>query len=125
MMRHIYSLVITLALPLVLLRLAWRARLQPAYLQHVSERFGRYVARDHDQPLIWVHAVSVGETRTTLPLIKALREHFPQHRILITHMTPTGRETSQTLYGDTVERCYLPYDAPWLVARFQIGRAHV
>jgi len=95
----------------------WRARRQPAYLEHIPERFG-YYRQPAEQPLIWVHAVSVGETRAAEPLIRALQREYPQHRILLTHMTPTGREAGEALYGDTVLRCYLPYDYPGAVARF-------
>ena len=117
-MRFLYTAAITLALPFILLRLCWRARLQPAYLQHVSERFAHYRSRKDSRPVIWLHAVSVGETRAASPLIHALRTQYPTHRILITHMTPTGRETGEALYGDNVERCYLPYDTPWAAVRF-------
>jgi 3-deoxy-D-manno-octulosonic-acid transferase len=70
------------------------------------------------QPSIWVHAVSVGETRAAEPLIHALLRKYPQHRILLTHMTPTGLETGAVLFGDNVTQCYLPYDFPFAVARF-------
>jgi len=117
--RLLYSLLWMLALPLVLLRLVWRGRRQPGYLHHISERFGRYPARGK-APLIWLHAVSVGETRAAQPLIKALRAAWPTHDILITHMTPTGRDTSQALFGDDphIHRAYLPYDLSWLTKRF-------
>jgi 3-deoxy-D-manno-octulosonic-acid transferase len=118
MTRTLYTGLITLALPLIALRLWWRARRQPEYLQHVGERFGRYSGQANTAPLIWLHAVSVGETRAVEPLLRALREHYPGHRILLTHMTPTGRETGVTLFGDDVLRCYLPYDYPRAVARF-------
>jgi 3-deoxy-D-manno-octulosonic-acid transferase len=116
-MRFLYTLLLYLLLPYVLLRLAWRARRQPGYLRHLPERFGHY-AQGPDRPYLWVHAVSVGETRAAEPLIAALRGKYPQCRILLTHMTPTGRETGETLFGATVERCYLPYDYPGAVARF-------
>jgi 3-deoxy-D-manno-octulosonic-acid transferase len=116
--RTLYTLLITLALPLIALRLWWRARRQPEYLQHVGERFGRYADQANTAPLIWLHAVSVGETRAAEPLLRALREHYPHHRILLTHMTPTGRATGVALFGDNVTRCYLPYDYPRAVARF-------
>ncbi len=118
MTRTLYTLLITLALPLILLRLWWRARRQPEYLKHVGERFGRYSSKPNTAPLIWLHAVSVGETRAAEPLVRALREHYPQHRVLLTHMTPTGRETGSALFGEDVLRCYLPYDYPRAVARF-------
>ncbi len=115
--RLVYTLLIYLLLPYVLLRLAWRARRQRGYLAHVSERFGHYT-QAAGGPVIWVHAVSVGETRAAEPLISALRGRYPQHRILLTHMTPTGRETGEALFADGVIRCYLPYDYPGAVARF-------
>ena len=116
-MRILYSLLILLALPFIGVRLCWRARRQPAYRKHVGERFGYY--REHEtKPLIWLHAVSVGETRAAEPLVRALLEKYPGHHILLTHMTPTGRETSESLFADSVLRCYLPYDYPGAVARF-------
>ena len=115
--RFFYTLLLYLLLPYILLRLAWRARRQRGYLENVAERFG-YHAQAGGGPVIWVHAVSVGETRAAEPLIRALREKYPQHRVLLTHMTPTGRETGEAIYGDEVTRCYLPYDYPGAVARF-------
>jgi 3-deoxy-D-manno-octulosonic-acid transferase len=115
--RVAYTLLLYALLPYALLRLAWRARRQPAYLEHVPERFGRY-AFSAGKPLIWLHAVSVGETRAAEPLIRALQARYPEYRILLTHMTPTGRETGIALFGDRVARCYLPYDFPFAVERF-------
>ena len=115
--RLLYTLLFILLLPLILLRLAWRARRQPGYLAHIGERFGRYGAAPAT-PLIWVHAVSVGETRAAEPLVRALMARYPRHRLLLTHMTPTGRETGEALFGENVLRGYLPYDIPGAVARF-------
>jgi 3-deoxy-D-manno-octulosonic-acid transferase len=120
-MRAIYTLLITLALPFALARLWWRGRRQPGYRHHIGERFGRYAAHDDAVALIWLHAVSVGETRAAEPLLRALRQKYPAHRILLTHMTPTGRDTGEALFGAdaaNVWRCYLPYDYPRAVARF-------
>ncbi|MFT4174888.1 MAG: glycosyltransferase N-terminal domain-containing protein, partial [Rhodocyclaceae bacterium] len=118
MKRGLYSALWTAIIPLALLRLAWRARKQPAYLRHIGERFGR-VPRSQN-PVLWLHAVSVGETRAAQPLIKALRGRFPDHDILLTHMTPTGRATGAELFGKDarIRQSYLPYDLPWLMARF-------
>ena len=115
--RGIYSALLYALLPFLPLRLIWRARKQPEYLQHVAERFGRYGAKP-TRPVIWLHAVSVGETRAAAPLVALLRERLPQYQILLTHMTPTGRATSQQLWGDEVLRCYLPYDYPFAVNGF-------
>jgi 3-deoxy-D-manno-octulosonic-acid transferase len=115
--RAIYSLGLWLLLPYVWLHLWWRARKQPEYLQHVAERFGFYAARN-DKPVLWLHTVSVGETRAAATLVQRLRKQYPDHQILLTHTTPTGRAASEQLYGDEVIRVYLPYDYPFAVRRF-------
>lgn len=117
MNRALYTLALWLLLPWGVLHLLWRARRQREYLRHWGERFGSY-APAGAAPVIWIHAVSVGETRAVQPLVAALRERYPDHRILLTHMTPTGRQTSEALFGDRVERIYLPYDYPFAVRRF-------
>jgi 3-deoxy-D-manno-octulosonic-acid transferase len=117
MARFIYTLAVFALLPWAVLHLLWRARRQPEYLQHWGERFG-YFDDISPAPTIWLHAVSVGETRAAQPLVAALRERHPDHRILFTHMTPTGRATSEALFGDSVNRIYLPYDTPWAMRRF-------
>ena len=120
MIRLIYSTLFYLAQPLVWFRLAWRARKQPEYLQHIGERYGL-----HDQAcparLIWLHAVSVGETRAAEPLIKGLLSEYPDHSLLMTHMTPTGRAVGGELigkYGPRLIQAYLPYDLPDACSRF-------
>lgn len=115
--RTLYSTALHLLVPAALLHLWWRGRRQPAYREHIRERFGRYPPRPSG-PIVWIHAVSVGETRAAQPLVKALRREFPDHRILFTHTTPTGREAGAQLYGDDVSRVYLPYDLPGVVERF-------
>jgi len=113
-----YTLLLYALLPRTLLHLLWRARRQPEYLRHVSERFGHYGFAVPAEPLIWIHAVSVGETRAAEPLVQSLWRKHPRHRVLLTHMTPTGRETSAALFGGRVLSCYLPYDYPGAAARF-------
>ncbi|MDE2584030.1 MAG: lipid IV(A) 3-deoxy-D-manno-octulosonic acid transferase [Betaproteobacteria bacterium] len=115
--RWLYTLLLHLALPAVLLRLLWRARRQPAYLEHWSERFG-CPPRYGKGPWIWLHAVSVGETRGAQPLVEALLQRYPDHSLLLTGMTPTGRETAAQVFGNRVTYTYLPYDYPWAVRRF-------
>jgi 3-deoxy-D-manno-octulosonic-acid transferase len=122
MNRFWYSLLLYLALPLVPVKLLWRGIKQPAYLRHWGERFGFYNT-PVNQPVIWLHCVSVGETRAAEPLIKALQATYPNYQILLTHGTPTGRETSEALFGrpifnNSVQRVYLPYDLPFAVNRF-------
>ncbi|MDP2695048.1 MAG: lipid IV(A) 3-deoxy-D-manno-octulosonic acid transferase [Gallionella sp.] len=115
--RLFYTLALWLLLPYIFLRLLWRARKQPEYLHHIGERFGFYSVRSN-KPVIWLHTVSVGETRAAQSLITRLRATYPDHQILLTHTTPTGRATSEQLYGDGVLRVYLPYDYPFAVNRF-------
>jgi len=104
-------------MPYVFFRLLWRARKQPDYLRHIGERFG-YYSLHSDKPVIWLHAVSVGETRATQSLVTQLRTSFPNHQILFTHATPTGRNAGEQLYGDSVLRVYLPYDYPFSINNF-------
>jgi 3-deoxy-D-manno-octulosonic-acid transferase len=91
---------------------------QCEYLQHWGERFGSYGQMKPLEPVIWLHCVSVGETHAAAPLIKALQQQYPKHQVLLTHTTPTGRAASEQLFGDTVQRVYLPYDVPFAVQRF-------
>ncbi len=117
-MRWFYTLLWALLLPLAFLYLGWRALRQPEYLHHWSERLGSPGMAMNHAPVIWIHAVSVGETRASEPLIRALIERHPESRILLTHGTPTGRATGRALFGDRISQAYLPYDLPWLVTRF-------
>ncbi|WP_206951424.1 lipid IV(A) 3-deoxy-D-manno-octulosonic acid transferase [Trinickia acidisoli] len=120
MLRILYRTLWWIVAPLAVLRLLIRSRRERGYREHIGERFGYARARvpEDDAPLIWVHAVSVGETRAAEPLIAALMKARPDARLLITHMTPSGRATSVQLFGERVLRCYLPYDLPCAVRRF-------
>jgi 3-deoxy-D-manno-octulosonic-acid transferase len=77
MTRMLYTAVVLALLPWAVLHLLWRARRQPAYLRHWGERFGLFAPRVPIAPLIWLHAVSVGETRAAQPLVAALRARYP------------------------------------------------
>ena len=122
MARGIYTLLFYLLQPLIWLRLLWRARRQPEYLHHLQERYGFYDAPSPPATgRIWLHLVSVGETRAAEPLIKALLDAYPGHTLLMTHMTPTGRATGGELiakYGPRLQQAYLPYDLPGACQRF-------
>ncbi|CAH2913971.1 MAG: 3-deoxy-D-manno-octulosonic acid transferase (EC (EC [uncultured Paraburkholderia sp.] len=120
MLRAIYNALWWLIAPAAVLRLLIRSRKERGYRQHIGERFGYSRGRlpEDNAPLIWVHAVSVGETRAAQPLIEALMKARPDARILLTHMTPSGRATGEQIFGDRVLRSYLPYDMPHAVRRF-------
>ena len=115
--RRIYTALLWLLLPYIFFHLVWRARKQPEYLRHIAERFGFYDIKSN-KAVIWLHTVSVGETRAAASLVQGLQAAYPDHQILLTHTTPTGREASEQLYGDRVLRVYLPYDYPFAVQRF-------
>jgi 3-deoxy-D-manno-octulosonic-acid transferase len=120
--RALYSIGWLLATPLVVVYLLWRSRRQPEYRSHWAERFGLHPRRADDAPLIWIHAVSVGETRAAQPLVHALAAAYPHARILVTAMTPTGRATARELYakplGTRFAQAYLPYDYAGAPRRF-------
>ena len=106
-------------LPIVLLRLWWRGRKDPGYRQSIAERFGFGL---HIRPgAIWIHAVSVGETRAAQPLIEAYLQQGKS--ILLTCMTPNGRRTGAAIFAEAIaqgrlQQVYLPYDLCWSVERF-------
>ena len=123
MRRALYTALFHLAAPIALARLWWRGRREPGYRRNIGERFGRYPqveaqTRDARRPLLWLHAVSVGEVRGAAPLVRALREGYADHRMLVTCTTAAGRETALQLFGETASVAYLPYDLPWVVTRF-------
>ncbi|RMX03515.1 3-deoxy-D-manno-octulosonic acid transferase [Corticibacter populi] len=114
-----YGLAAWLAQPLLRRKLRRRAQAEAGYAEAVPERFGRYTTPAQTQAeLLWIHAVSLGETRTAGLLIAALRERIPDVRILLTHGTATGRaEGRQLLQGGDLQ-CWLPWDTPGAVRRF-------
>ena len=116
-MRFLYTLLLRLALPLILLRLWWRGRREPGYRKAVPERLGIYSIQPPEK-LLWIHAVSVGEARAAEPLVRALQKMLPDHGMLMTCTTAAGRETLARVFGDSVQVCYLPYDFPETVQSF-------
>ena len=116
-MRTLYTVVLRLALPFILLRLWWRGRREPGYREHVQERFGMYTGVRPPNAL-WVHAVSVGEARAAAPLVRALQRLAPDHTVVMSCTTAAGRETLRQVYGESVRRTFLPYDYPETVEAF-------
>ena len=112
-----WSFVIYLLSPCFLWHLLWRGIRYPAYWRRWHERFG-YLRPLTGHRVIWVHAVSVGEVRSSAALISRLMELYPEHRILVTTMTPTGSEQVEDLFGNAVSHAYVPYDFPGCVRRF-------
>jgi 3-deoxy-D-manno-octulosonic-acid transferase len=113
----LYRGLLRLLLPWVFVRLAWRGLRNPAYWRRIPERFG-FIDDVGTGPLIWIHAVSVGEVRAAAPLVKRFTAQYPNDRFLITTMTPTGSATVASLFGRSVAHVYVPYDLPSAVRRF-------
>lgn len=116
-MRALYTVLLTLLTPLIVLRLMLKSLALPAYRARMAERFG-YVRRPPEGIAVWLHAVSVGESLAALPLINALIAEHGERRVWVTTTTPTGSERIQAALGERVCHSYAPYDLPWIVARF-------
>ena len=117
-MRFIYTLVIYLLIPFVLLRLFFLGLNIPAYRTRWQERFGFFSWENKDKPVLWVHAVSVGEVNAATPIINFFLEQYPQYQILVTTVTPTGAYTIKQNFGNDVTHLYLPYDLPFSIKKF-------
>ncbi|NHW59203.1 3-deoxy-D-manno-octulosonic acid transferase, partial [Escherichia coli] len=98
-------------------RLLLRSRKAPAYRKRWGEHYGFCKGKVVPQGIL-LHSVSVGETLAAVPLVRALRHHYPDLPITVTTMTPTGSERVRSAFGDDVYHVYLPYDLPGSVNRF-------
>ena len=123
--RRIYALCLYVLLPMVPLYLLWRGRKQPEYRQHWAERFAcyRHPRIASQKRRIWLHAVSLGETRATAPLVHAFFAQNTDAHIVLTHTTPTGRASGQELFAPYLQdgrmtQVYAPYDLNPLLNRF-------
>ncbi|WP_049871363.1 3-deoxy-D-manno-octulosonic acid transferase [Ramlibacter tataouinensis] len=105
------------AQPLLRRKLRRRGEAEPGYLEAVDERFGRYSGPARPGAL-WIHAVSLGETRAAAILVGALRRREPGLRLLLTHGTATGRAEGARLLREGDTQAWLPWDTPGAVARF-------
>ncbi|MEO6972428.1 MAG: 3-deoxy-D-manno-octulosonic acid transferase [Rhodoferax sp.] len=115
--RSLYSLAIWLAQPMLRRKLARRGAAEPGYLQAIDERFGHYSV-PADAGYIWLHAVSLGETRTAAILIRQLRQRLPGMRLLLTNGTATGRAEGAGLLQPGDVQVWQPWDTPGAVQRF-------
>ncbi len=117
LLRYLYSLVFTLSIPVLLLRLWWKGRKNPDYRQRWAERFGFFKPPTKTGGL-WLHAVSVGETMAAVPLIREYQKRFPEQPITLTSTTPTGYKAAQTIFKGAVFQVYFPYDLSWCFKHF-------
>ena len=116
-MRIVYAIVTYLLMPVYAAYWIARGIGNRSYRDRFGQRFG------FGYPLmpggsIWIHAVSVGEVQAAVPLINSLAKKFPDRRLLVTTVTPTGAERVKALFGDSVQHCYLPFETPHAVTRF-------
>lgn len=118
-MRHIYTFLMYLLQPFVLLFMLFRSLKAPKYRGRLRERYGFYgmLPAPKSQGVL-VHAASVGEVIAATPLIKRIQTEYPELAITVTTMTPTGSERVKSAFGDKVTHVYLPYDLPCAVHRF-------
>ena len=124
MLLVLYNALWHLARPLLLRKLRRRGVAEPLYVHAVHQRFARYTpaeqahAQSHAGQWVWVHAVSLGETRAAAILVNALRAARPQVRLLLTHGTATGWQEGQKLLQQGDMQVWLPWDSRAAVQRF-------
>lgn len=115
MNRFLYSTILYLLSPLLIVYLAFRAIKSPDYRGRWGERFGLTRLKSTD---VLVHSVSMGETLAAIPLIRLIMQSHPELSITVTTTSPTGSAQVRKAFGDSVQHCYLPFDLPWCVRRF-------
>ena len=116
-----YNIIVCLILPFTLVKLLYRGIKNQDYLKNWTDRFAIYPKNEKDlwkkRKTLWIHCVSVGETKAIYNLLEKLQKKFPKIHFLITNGTPTGRKVELPNYKN-VHRGYLPYDANFLVTKF-------
>ena len=116
-MRFFYNLLIYLLQLPVAAYWFVRGLLNASYRDRLGQRFAGWGYPKFER-CIWIHAVSVGEVQAAVPLIRAINRRFPDHRMLVTTVTPTGAARVKAVFGDTVDHCYIPFEMPQAVNRF-------
>lgn len=114
----LYTLIFYLLLPIITLRLLWRSRHSPLYRQRFLERFGFYKDKNKLSNTIWIHAVSLGEAKLAIQLVKTLQTKIPNQQFVVTTMTLTGSQQITTELSEKVIHVYVPYDFPGAIKRF-------
>jgi 3-deoxy-D-manno-octulosonic-acid transferase len=120
MLSLVYNALVYALAPFALAATALRGLRDPAYRGRLRERLG-FIRLQHavnQEPVLWVHAVSVGEVQAAAALVRALRRQYPHHCLMVTTATPTGAQRVRALFADSVQHAYLPYDLPGAVRRF-------
>ena len=113
-----YDWLMQLLQPLLRIKLRRRSRQEPEYGVHMAQRFGRYSEQAPQAGFVWLHAVSLGETRAAALLLPALREAIPGMRLLLTHSTATGWHQGQSLLQAGDQQAWLPWDTEQATRQF-------
>lgn len=116
-MYFVYSLLLGLGFVILLPKFLLDALRHGKYVSGLSERLGSLEPRTGNQPVIWLHCVSVGEVQAARPLFQSLREEFPNHAIFVSTVTVTGQEQAQKVFNDATRIFYFPVDWRWSVRR--------
>lgn len=122
-MKQVYTALLYLSIPVMLLRLLWRSLKLPAYRHRIGERFG-WLRVAAVKKSVWIHAVSVGEVQAAEPLIRWLLDQYPTLTLVVTTTTPTGSERVRKLFSDNLIHLYFPYDLPFAINGF-LKRLHL
>jgi 3-deoxy-D-manno-octulosonic-acid transferase len=117
LIRFIYALATYILFPISIFYWVTKGMLNKTYWDRIGQRFG-WGYPNLDPNNIWIHAVSVGEVQATIPLVKALRKRFPEKKIVITTVTPTGSDQVKKIYKDQVIHCYIPFETSFSVSNF-------
>jgi 3-deoxy-D-manno-octulosonic-acid transferase len=113
-----YNWLMQLLQPVLRIKLRRRARQEPEYGVHIEQRFGRYSEQPPQGGFVWLHAVSLGETRAAALLLPALREAIPGMRLLLTHSTATGWHQGRSLLQAGDQQAWLPWDTEQATRQF-------
>jgi len=117
MWKLLYNIGLLLAAPVIIAVLLAKPRCRPGFLQRMGWHIHPSDCQTTASPLVWIHAVSLGEVVAATPLVKALHERHPEFRYIVTTVTETGREAVEQRLGGIAEHRYAPLDFPWAVAR--------
>lgn len=117
MWKFLYNIGLLLAAPVIAGVLLAKPRCRPGFLQRMGWRMPISDGTELSRPLVWIHAVSLGEVVAASPLVKALHARHPEFRYIVTTVTETGREAVEQRLKGVAEHRYAPLDFPWTVGR--------
>ena len=117
-MYFVYRLLLTLGFLVLLPRFILDAFRHGKYVAGFGERMGNLTPLETDEPVVWIHCVSVGETQASRPLVNGIRRRFPNHTIVVSTTTLTGQTLARRIFkADTAKVFYFPFDWTWTVKR--------